>query len=133
MKRWKIIAGTALASVVLMGSSCSTDAGMARDNLDVAAEQFEIERRVVFINGITDEYMLEVIGKCSYTAEASQVVVICKTGPDEFVKHSMVRSDNTTVVVEQLGEVPVDVFHHRVIFRPEAIVPAVDLETSLWD
>lgn len=127
----KPAAAAALACTLVL-AGCSTDAEVARDNLDTAAEQFEVQRRIVFINGITDEYMLEVVGKCSYTPEANQVVVICKTGPGEreFVKHTMTRSDNTFAVVEQLDPVPADVFHHRIVFKPESLIPDVDLVTS---
>ena len=126
----KVITALAAVTLALGLGACSTDAEVARHNMDKDAEQFNIDRRIVFINGITDEYMLEVTGKCSYTPEGYQVVVICKTGDDEYVKHSMIRSDNTTVVVEQTEAVPVDVYHHKVIFRPESILPDVDIETS---
>lgn len=119
---------TILTIVLLAG--CTTDADTARNNLDLAAEQFEVDRRIVFINGITDQYLLEVVGKCSYESESTQVVVICKTGPEEFWKHSMVRSDNVTVVVEQLSAEAVSGFRHRVIFKPEALLPDIDVETQ---
>lgn len=122
-----IVAG--LAGLLLL-TGCSTDADTARQNLDLAAEQFEVERRIVFINGITDQYLLEVVGRCSYEPESQQVVIICKTGAEEFWKHSMVRSDNVTVVVEQLSAAAVDDFRHRVIFKPEALLPDIDVETQ---
>lgn len=127
----KITTAAVIAGALLL-TGCSSDARVARGNLDTAAEQFEIERRIVFINGITDQYLLEAVGKCSYDSEASQVVVICKTGPGEndYVKHSMLRSDNVTVVVEQLEAVPVDVYRHRIIIKPETLIPDLDVETS---
>lgn len=122
-----------ILALLLLFAACETDADVARQNLDTAAEQFEVERRIVFINGITDNYLLEVIGRCSYEAETDQVVLVCKTAENEFWKHSMVRSDNVTVVIEQLTSEAVSEFRHRVIFRPESIVPNVDLETSRSD
>lgn len=121
-----------VAATTLAG--CTTDAGMARHNLDTAADQFEVQRRIVFINGITDEYMLEIEGRCSYQPEGNQVVVICKVadgnGADSFKKHSLVRSDNVTVVVEQLEGSDVSAYHHRVIFKPQSVVPDVDLQVD---
>src|SRR5690606_28723275 len=52
----------ALAAVAIALGACSTDADVASKNLSKAAEQFEIERRVVFLNGITDEYLLSIEG-----------------------------------------------------------------------
>lgn len=130
----KKIAKIILLLVLVMAlGACTSDADVARQNLDVAAEQFEVERNIVFVNGITDNYLLQVVGRCSYEVEADQVVLVCKTGEDEFWKHSMVRSDNVTVVVEQLTGADVSEYRHRVIFKPEELIPNVDLETSLDD
>ena len=122
-----------LAVVVLMGlalAACSSDADVASKNLSLAAEQFEVERRVVFLNGITDEWILEVIGRCSIEDQSTQLEVTCKDGPDSFKKHFLGLSDNVTYFAEQLAPVDVDEYHYRVIFKPEVIVPDVDLETS---
>jgi hypothetical protein len=48
-----------LAVVSITITSCS-DADVASQNLSKAAEQFEIYRRVVFYNGITDKYILQI-------------------------------------------------------------------------
>ena len=53
----------AVATVGLTG--CQGDAQIASSNLSKAADQFEVNRRVVFYNGITGEYILTVEGLCS--------------------------------------------------------------------
>jgi protein involved in sex pheromone biosynthesis len=53
---------TALASVALL-SACSSDAKTASDNLSKAADNFEVQRRIVFFNGITDKYLMTVEGR----------------------------------------------------------------------
>ncbi len=50
-----------------------SDADVASKNLSKAAEQFEIERRVVFFNGITDKYLLLIEGRCSIEYDAEDV------------------------------------------------------------
>lgn len=55
----KIIAS--IAAIGLTLGACSTDADVASENLSKAADQFEILRRIVFLNGITDEYIPSVI------------------------------------------------------------------------
>ncbi len=40
-------------------TSCS-DADTASQNLSIAADNFEINRRIIFYNGINGEYMLEI-------------------------------------------------------------------------
>jgi hypothetical protein len=122
MKKY-IVAAAALA-VALAG--CSSDADVASSNLSKAADQFEIDRRIVFVNGITDEYLLVVEGKCSITDEGNQLEVTCKVGSDEFKKHFLGLSDNVTYVAEQLEGADVSTYHYRAIFKPEAILPDVD-------
>jgi len=120
-----------LLAVVLLAAlvGCS-DADVASQNLSKAADQFEVERRIVFYNGITDHYILVVEGKCSlgnYDSEG-ELSVTCKTGDESYRKHYLGLSDNVTYFAEQLESQPVDVYHYRVIFKPSAIVPDVDLQ-----
>ncbi|RKZ95681.1 MAG: hypothetical protein DRQ40_03095 [Gammaproteobacteria bacterium] len=122
----------AIAALGLVLGACSSDADVASHNLSQAADQFEIDRRVVFFNGITDTYLLSIEGRCSIEADEldRQLEVVCKTGPDAYKKHFLGLSDNVSYFVEQLEAVDVDVYHYRVFFRPESILPNVDLETS---
>ena len=109
-----------------------TDADVASHNLSKAAEQFEINRRVVFYNGITDKYILTIEGRCSVEFYPDKFTVTVKTGPNEFKKHYLGRADNVFPFVEQMSSSPIDVYHYRVIFKPEAIIPNIDLETSIY-
>ena len=43
------------------------------------------------------------------------------------------RADNVFPFVEQLDAVPVDVYNYKVIFKPESIIPDVDLSTSVGE
>jgi hypothetical protein len=129
----KTMLTAAALAVALAG--CSTDADVASHNLSKAAEQFEIERRVVFYNGITGDYMLTIQGRCSIEADGAdnQLEVTCKTGASQYKKHFLGISDNVTYFVEQIGHAEVDVYRYHVVFKPESIVPNIDLETSLDD
>ncbi len=125
----KLLAITALASAAIV-TGCSSDSDVASANLSTAAEQFEIERRVVFFNGITDAYLLTIEGRCSIEDEAGQLEVTCKTGQDSYKKHFLGLSDNVSYFVEQTEAADASVYHYRVIFKPEVIVPDIDVEVS---
>jgi hypothetical protein len=115
-----------LAAAALAG--CSRDADVASRNLSRAADMFEINRRVVFYNGITGDYMLTIEGLCSlgnYDSTGS-VSITCKTGPDSFKKHFLGLSDNVTYFVEQMEASKQSVYHYRVVFKPQTIIPDVD-------
>ena len=125
--------GSALGAVVLL-TGCTSDADRASENLSKAAEQFEVNRRVVFFNGITDRYLLTIEGWCSVESSESalggSLEVTCKTGPNAVKKHYLGLSDNVSYFVEQIDSVDADEYHYRVIFKPENIIPDIDLETS---
>lgn len=115
--------------LVLLAAGCPNDADVVSHNVSKAADNFEIERRVVFFNGFTDTYMLTIEGRCSIEDEGNQLEVTCKIADDQFKKHFLGLSDNVTYFVEQIEVADADEFRYRVIFKPEAIVPAVDLRT----
>lgn len=126
-----LIAGLVLSTVALAGCF-DDDARVASYNISKAADMFEIQRRVVFYNGITSEYILSLEGKCSITADGAdrQLEVTCKTGPGLYKKHFLGLSDNVTYFAEQLADVDASVYHYRVIFKPQTILPDVDARGS---
>lgn len=118
-----------VAALVLLGlTACENDAKVASYNLSKAAEGFQINRRIIFYNGITGDYMLSIEGLCSLEPEASKLMVTCKTGPDTFKKHYLGLSDNVTYFAEQIGDVGVSTAHYKVIFKPSVIIPDIDLK-----
>ena len=120
-----------ITSVVLAGSTAlaaCTDADIASQNLSKAADMFEINRRIIFYNGITGEYMLTIEGLCSLgnADKAREVTVTCKTGPSAYKKHFLGLSDNVTFFAEQIDAAHASAYHYRVIFKPQTIIPDVD-------
>lgn len=130
-----IVALLTATSLTGCGNPFSSDADVASGNLSKAAEQFEIQRRVVFFNGITDKYLLEIDGLCSVETGNSglsgSLEVTCKVGPTEFKKHFLGLSDNVSFFVEQIEGAKVSTYNYRVIFKPDAIVPDIDLKTQV--
>lgn len=129
IKKFMIVAGLGL---VLAAGNCSNDADIASHNLSKAADQFEIMRRVVFYNGITDTYIMSMEGLCSIgnNDDVGKLSITCKTGPNEFKKHYLGLSDNVTFFAEQLEGRDVSTYHYRVIFKPQTIIPDVDFRGS---
>lgn len=127
----KIIGLIIAAALIPVIASCSSEADTASSNLSKAADQFEIQRRIVFYNGITDTYMLTIEGRCSLGNHDSygQLTVTCKTSPTTYKKHFLGLSDNVTYFVEQLEDAAVSGYQYRVIFRPTTIIPALEMDT----
>ncbi len=116
-----------IAFVTIIG--CQQESDVAAYNVSQAAHNFEVNRRVVFYNGITGEYILTIEGLLSVTPEAGKLSVIVKTGPAQYKKHYLGVSDNVTWFCEQIDSVPADPFHYRVVFRPTTIIPDVQIKT----
>lgn len=98
----------------------------------MAAHNFEVNRRVVFYNGITGDYILTIEGLLSVTPDernSKWVSVIVKTGPREYKKHYLGVSDNVTWFCEQIASVPADPYRSRVVFRPTTIIPDLEVKT----
>lgn len=120
-----LITAAALAMFTSL-AGCEDDAAVASYNISKAADNFEIDRRIVFYNGITDTYMLTIEGRCSIEDQTTQLEVTCKIGPAAYKKHFLGLSDNVTYFAEQLETANVSVYHHRVTFKPQSILPDVD-------
>lgn len=131
--KFKAILAVLAGLLILTG--CSSDADIASHNVSKAADNFEIQRRIVFVNGITDKYLLVIEGRCSlgnFDAER-ELTVTCKVSDKdggEYVKHFLGLSDNVTYVVEQTEAAAVSAYHYRVVFKPEEIIPDIDLRTE---
>lgn len=124
-------AGVAAAGLLGL-AGCTSDADEAARNLSTAAEQFEVQRRITVLHPITGDVTFEVEGRCSMeTAEsalAGYTEVTCKIAPNEYAKHYIADGDNGQVLMQQLETVDVSVYHHRVIIKPENILPEFDYE-----
>ncbi len=123
-----ILAAIILAAFGLVAvlSGCDNDAQVASRNISQAADNFEVNRRIIFYNGITGDYMLTIEGLCSQEPETRKLAVVCKVGPGQYKKHFLGLSDNVTYFSEQMEPATANVYHYRVTFKPSVIVPSVD-------
>lgn len=125
MKR-VIILLIVLASIALAG--CMGDAQVASQNLSKEADMFRIYRRVVFYNGITDAYILQIEGYCSIDIMTDGTLkVTVKDDNGAYMKHYLGLSDNVTYFVEQLDTALVSDKRYKVLFKPSVIIPNIEL------
>lgn len=126
----RLLVGALVVGLLTPGlAACANDSDVASKNLSKAADNFEIERRIVFYNGITGDYILEIDGLCALGNydDASRLSVTCKTGKHEYKKHYLGLSDNVTYFAEQLKSADVSTSRYRVIFKPSTVVPDIDV------
>jgi len=136
MKKFLRLAAIAAVASTLafVTTGCfESDADVASKNLSKAAEQFEIPRRIIMFNGITDKYLLVIEGYCSVETSDSglsgALETTCKVkhnGRTGYKKAFFGLSDNVSYLVEQMEPAQVSTTRYRVIFKPESIVPNFD-------
>jgi hypothetical protein len=110
-------------------TACQKSARVVSENLSQAADNFEINRRVVFYNSFNGEYMLTIEGLCSLDAEnPRKIAITCRTGPSTYKKHFLGLSDNVTYFIEQMEPAKANAYYYRVNFKPSTILPDIRID-----
>lgn len=125
----KIVSVMILLVISIICFGCSADADVASYNISRDADNFKIPRRIVFYNGITNDYILVIEGRCSLgnNDDPGELSVTCKTGETTFKKHYLGLSDNVTYFAEQIEDSYESVYHYKVIFKPSTIIPDIEI------
>jgi hypothetical protein len=120
----------ALAAATMLATGCTKEAEDVNKNLSTDADNFQVERKVLFVNGITDKVMLEIMGLCSVDlTDPARYSVTCKDAAGEYVRHFLGKSDNVTVVVQQTSAKKTSTSRYRFVLRPESLIPEVQVRT----
>lgn len=108
---------------------CSDDADVVSRNLSTDADNFKVQRKVTFINTVTDEVLYTVEGNFAIVAdtEDNQLEITAKTGKDEFQKHFLGLSPTTVYIVEQLEWTEASKYRFKITLKPSALIPDVDV------
>ena len=116
----KRIIALALALITLMSvimlASCSA-AENVNHNLSVAADNFEVLRRITVYNARTDLIILEMEGYMSLSNNSTnELVVTCKTAPNEYKKNYIYLNEYVIYAVEDIDPVDTDPYHYKIKF-----------------
>ncbi len=125
----------ALFCGVVLTACGGSNADKVDDNLKKEAEKFNMLRKLVVTNNITDEVQYTAEGRCSFERpDSGRIDFICKEfageGPSAYRKYVFTVGDNVTVAVLQLKPLNVSEYRTKIIFRPESIIPDLDLVTG---
>ena len=113
----------------LMLSACTNDADVASHNISEDADNFKVQRKVTFINTITNEVLYTVEGNFSIKAdhEDNQLEITAKTGEDKFQKHFLGLSPTTVYIVEQLEWQETNKYQFKITIKPSTVVPEINI------
>lgn len=119
-----------VTTVALVGgvTACgTTDADVVNQNMTKDADNFRINRQIVFYNGITNEYIAEFTGLCQTDDNGRRVAVTCKVGDGQYIRNFIGKADNVTYVVLQTDPSAVSSSQYKVVFKPSSIVPNFEI------
>ena len=126
MKKLFAVLFTLMLCVITL-SACS-EADKVNTNLSKQADYFECERRITVYNARTDTIILETEGYMSVSNNsASELVVTCKVGQNEYKKNYIYLNDYTLYVVEDITGTHTDPYHYQPYFHTE-VLPTVDVK-----
>lgn len=113
----------ALTALLLIGvlSACTTqEADKVNRNMNIAADNFGCERRITVYNARTDKIILYAEGYMSISNNsASELVVTCKVGQNEYKKNYIYLNDYALYVVEDITGTHSDPYHYLIEFHTE--------------
>lgn len=129
-----IISGLLLVALAAVLAGCTSQADTASKNLSKQAEKFNVQRRIVGVNGVTDKVEFEVEGRCSVEGDGlgdlDALEVICKHGPKDYRKHWITLSDNVFTIITQEKGIAVSEYRTKIVLKPQEIIPDLDLVTG---
>lgn len=98
-------------------SGCYSEATNVNQNLNIEANNFNVERRITVYNARTDLVILQLEGYISLSNNsASELVVTCKVGENQYKKNYVYLNDYTLYVVEDITGTHTDPYHYQVKF-----------------
>ena len=119
----------AILLVILCLVGCLTGCTEAENvnyNLSQAADNFEVARRITVYNARTDMIIMEMEGLMSISNNgASELVVTCRTGQNEYKKNYVYLNEYVIYVVEDITGTVTDPYHYKIHFY--TALPDVDI------
>ncbi len=105
------------------------DAEVVSHNISKDADNFKVQRKVTFINTVTDEVLYTVEGNFAIVADTAdnQLEITAKTGEDTYQKHFLGLSPTTVYIVEQTEWVEANKYNFKITIKPSAVIPEVEV------
>lgn len=120
-----ILCALGIVAVIMCLTSCRQNWYVSH-NISKEADNFGVCRRITVINSRTDTIIYELEGIFSISNSVSdELVVVCRTGEDEYKKHYIYLTDTVLYVVEDMSGADVSPYHYEVTFYPQMFVDGV--------
>ena len=122
-----ILLSTLVATSLFGLTGCNrNDASVVSQNISEDADNFKIDRRTVFYNSITGEYILVITGKCAID-DGQKMTITCKTETGKYKKHYLRISENVTYFSEQISDANSNASHYKVTLKPSTLIGDIEV------
>ena len=122
----KIILSLIIVYSVGLFAGCERQADKVAYNISLEADNFNIVRKIIVINGINNDIVFQVTGRISIeTPNSKKLVLTVQHGVNDYRKHYILLGDNDSVIVEDTGLGANDVSNYRYTlnFNPKMWIP----------
>ena len=119
-----LIALTLIICLITCLFTGCTESERVSYNISQEADNFNVFRRVVVVNTMTDKILFELDGFFSIESdnEDNQLEITCQTGPKTFQKHFVGLGTMVAYTIEDLEGADVDPYHYEIHYLPEGNV-----------
>lgn len=106
------------------------DADIVSRNLSEDADNFKVQRKITFINTVSDEVLYTVEGNMAIVADTAdnQLEITAQTGSNQFQKHFLRLSPTTVYIVEQKEWQDTNKYQFKITLKPSAVIPDVEVK-----
>jgi len=123
MHKWLL--GTLLVAAVLAAliffTAC-TEAERVNYNVNQEADNFNVTRRIVVTNVLTDKVIYEVVGNFSLSNNsANELVITCELADGTYKKNYVYLNQFTTYIMEDLSGSDVEKYHYEFNVLPQTL------------
>ena len=116
----KKIVSLVLALLLAVSLCACTEVSQVNHNINQAADNFNVTRRLEVINARTDTPLFELIGNFSLSNNSeNELVVTVELENGTYKKHYVYLNEYTMYVVEDLSGSDVSPYHYEINVLPE--------------
>lgn len=123
MKIKKLVIMAIVVMAVIVGTIGCSEADKVSSNISQEADNFNVERRLIVINNMTDTIQFEMKGLMSIHEDGDQLEITVKHDNDTYKKHFVGMSEFTTYICEDTTGSNVSTRNYTLNFNPDMLTP----------
>mgnify|MGYP003308179779 CR=1 FL=1 len=119
---------TVIVSLMMMtmATGCR-EADRVSHSMNISADNFNITRKITVFNTRTDTILFEMTGLMSIgNTETNELKVIVEVAENQYKKHYIYLSQDTTYVVEDVSGSYEDKYYYKLNINPLLAVPLIE-------